>query len=372
MRKIVLVLMVAMIAVPALAQRAPKVADGKNEILAVVDGEPITYQQIAGRLDLAAEIRTVREVRRVPDSITDAEIERELVYSQLEIFIVRRLLTAEAERVGHNVSDSEVRSVITRERAQHGIAEGDEVAWAAFLQQKYGQTPSEYRERKREDVRQNQLLYLMAGWQGPLPTAFPISVSLPLSVTPREIRAVFEKERERYKVATNIDYQVVKLVFPRTTVLEDRRKLVAVLTEAHGRARRGEGLEAATAGLKSLVSQMSVAGLKLTVGERMVATDDSKLGALDYRMVLSLPKEGGVSEVGAVVENDDSGAEYDGYQFIKLYSKVEGSARRFEDPKVQEAITEGLRNKKLDENISKVQAILLKRAIIVPERLIAR
>lgn len=372
MRLIHAILVLTLVLGTLAAQQAPKINDGKNEILAVVDGEPITYQQVVGRVDLAAEIRTVREVRNVPESVTDADIERELVYSQLEVFIVRRLLTAEAERIHYVLPESEVRSVIARERQLSGIAEGDELAWAGYLQLKYGLTPSEYRERKREEVRQNQVLYLMAGWQGPLPTSYPISVSLALSVTPKEIRAAFDKERERYKFATKIDHQVVKLVFPRNTTLDDRKKLVTVLNEAHARAKRGESLEAALAGLQALISKMPVPGLKLIVSPRETAADDTKLGTMVYKMVLSVPKEGGVSEIGAVVEADEAGTDFDGYQFVKLYSKIEGSARRFDDPKVQAAITEGLRNKKLEENMAKVQAILLKRAIIVPERLIAR
>ena len=351
---------------------APNVADGKNEILAIVDGEPITYQQIVGRMDLAAEIRTVREVRRVPETITDADIERDLVYGQLEVFLVRRLLTAEAERIGFTVSDGDLRSVIARERTMLGIADGDEVTWANYTQQKFGLTPSEYRERKREEIRQQQVLYLMAGAQGPVPTSYPISVSLAISVTPKELRAAFDKERDRYKVASKIDYQVVKLIFPRNTTLDDRRKLVAVLNEAHERAKKGEGLDAATAGLKSLIDQLPVPGLRCSVTARQTAEDDSKLNPLDYKMILSVPKQGGVSEIGAVAESDAGGTEYDGYQFVKLYSKEEGSARRFDDPKVQGALLEALRNDKLEDNISRVQTLLLKRAVIVPEKLIAR
>ncbi|MCC6574334.1 MAG: SurA N-terminal domain-containing protein [Planctomycetes bacterium] len=372
MRWMVVIFALLLLLTVSHAQQTPKIAHGKNEILAIIDGEPITYQQIVGRLDLAAEIRTLREVRRIPDSVTDSELEHELVYGQLETFIVKRLLTAEAERIGFLVSDNDLRAQIARERTLLNIAEGDETAWANYTQQKFGCTPSEYRERRREEIRQNQILYLCAGAQGPVPSQYPISVYVPMSVTPREIKAAFDKERDRYKIATKIDYQLVKLIFPRNTMLDDRKKLVSVLQDAHSRIKKGEGVEAAMDGLKTLIEGMPVAGLKLVVGKRETAADDSKLTPLVYKMVISVPREGGVAEFSAVVESDEAGNEFEGYQFIKLYSKVEGSSRRFDDPKVQGAITESLRGKKLDENMTKVQSTLLKRAVIVPERLIAR
>ena len=131
-----------------------KLCDGSNEIVAVVDGTPITYQDVVGKLDLAIEVRTMRQVRRIPDSVTDKEIERAIVYSQIEVFIVNRLLLNEAHkvRVDANVRDSDVRAIIRQERMQKGIADGDEIAWANYLQEKYSLTPSEYRDRKRTDV----------------------------------------------------------------------------------------------------------------------------------------------------------------------------------------------------------------------------
>jgi hypothetical protein len=88
--------------------------------------------------------------------------------------------------------------------------------------------------------------------------------------------------------------------------------------------------------------------------------------------VLSLPVTGGVSDIGSAPETDDKGTKFEGYMFIQLFSKEEGDARRFDDPKVQTTISQMLYNRALQENMAKVQQALLKRAVIVPDRLIAR
>ncbi len=365
----------ALLLLPLVISAQPnRVSDGYNEILAVVDGEPITYQDVIGRLDLAAEVRTMREVRRIADSVSDKEIERGLVYNQLDVFIVNRLLLGEAKKVNidSNIKESDVRNAIARERALLGIAEGDEVKWAMYLQQKYGQTPSEYRERKRTDIIQNQMLYLMAGSNGSLPTEFPLSVYFPLSVSPKAIRKAFEADRDQYKFARKIDYRVLKLVFQSDTELGDRKKLYAALLDCQTRARKGESLESASDGLGLLKEQMNLPGLNLIVGERTKIDNDEGLDPTLYQLVLSLPVTGGVSDIGSAPETDDKGTKFEGYMFIQLFSKEEGDARRFDDPKVQTTISQMLYNRALQENMAKVQQALLKRAVIVPDRLIAR
>jgi len=365
----------ALLLLPLVISAQPnRVSDGYNEILAVVDGEPITYQDVIGRLDLAAEVRTMREVRRIADSVSDKEIERGLVYNQLDVFIVNRLLLGEAKKVNidSNIKESDVRNAIARERALLGIAEGDEVKWAMYLQQKYGQTPSEYRERKRTDIIQNQMLYLMAGSNGSLPTEFPLSVYFPLSVSPKAIRKAFEADRDQYKFARKIDYRVLKLVFQSDTELGDRKKLYAALLDCQTRVRKGESLESASDGLGLLKEQMNLPGLNLIVGERTKIDNDEGLDPTLYQLVLSLPVTGGVSDIGSAPETDDKGTKFEGYMFIQLFSKEEGDARRFDDPKVQTTISQMLYNRALQENMAKVQQALLKRAVIVPDRLIAR
>ncbi|KAA0213116.1 hypothetical protein EDM80_08605 [bacterium] len=375
MKRLALALML-LCALPLCVQANPRgSSDGYNEILAIVDGEPITYQDVlGGRNDLSAEVRTQREVRRIPISVTDKEIERGIVYGQLDTFIVNRLLLSEARKINFesNVKDSDVRTVIQNERRLLGIADGDEVRWANYLQEKFSLTPSEYRERRRRDMIQNQMVFVMAGGQGALPTEFPLSVYFPLNVSPRDIRAAFDADREKYKVARKVDYRLLKLSFLANTSLGDRRKLGAAFGECQARAKRGESLESASSGLRLLVEQMGLPGLKLEVSERRRAETDKDLDPSVYQMVLSLPRAGGVSEYGTAPYTDEKGVSFDSYLFIQLFSKEEGDARQFSDPKVQAEIREAVYNRRLQENIGRVQQALLKRAVIIPERLIAR
>lgn len=351
-----------------------KICDGSNEIVAVVDGTPITYQDVVGKVDLAVEVRTMRQVRRIADNISDKEIERAIVYSQIEVFVINRLLLNEARkvRVDSNIRDSDVRAVIKQERSAKGIADGDEIAWARYLQEKYSLTPSEYRERKRTEVIQQQMLYVMAGGQGSVPTEYPLSVFFPLSVTPRDLRAAFNAERLTNRNATQIDYRALTLIMPASTTLGDRQKLYDALKDAQARTRAGETLESAAAGLKILERQMGLIGLKVVVGERTIAKTQADLDDTAYQLVLSLPAGGGVSEAAGMAPFDEGDLKYEGYMFVQLFSKREGDAISFDDPQWQSTKLAELQRARMDENIGKVQRALLRRAVIVPSRLIAR
>ena len=351
-----------------------KLCDGSNEIVAVVDGTPITYQDVIGKLDLAIEVRTMRQVRRIPDNVTDQEIERAIVYSQIEVFIINRLLLNEARkvRVDANIRESDVRALIKQERSQKGIADGDEIAWASYLQEKYSITPSEYRDRKRTEVIQQQMVYVMAGGQGTVPTEYPLSVYFPLNVSPKDLRKAFNEERKVNKNATQIDYRSFKVIFPVSAGWGDKKKLYESLVDAQSRARAGESLESAAAGLKILEKQMGLIGLKVVVGERKIAKSQTDLEDTAYQLVLSLPERGGISDIAGIAPFDENDVKFEGYELIQLFSKREGDAITFDDPQWQSTKLAELQRAKLDENIGKVQRALLKRAVIVPSRLIAR
>ncbi len=374
MTRVTLAILVLLL-VPFLAlAEGDKLSDGSNEIVAVVDGTAITYQDVVGKLDLAIEVRTMRQVRRIPDNVTDQEIERAIVYSQIEVFIINRLLLNEARkvRVDANIRESDVRALIKQERSQKGIADGDEIAWANYLQEKYSITPSEYRDRKRTEVIQQQMIYVMAGGQGNVPTEYPLSVYFPLNISPKDLRKAFNEERKVNKNATQIDYRSLKVIIAATTTLGDRKKLYEALVDAQSRARAGESLESAAAGLKILEKQMGLIGLKVVVGERKIAKSQADLDDTAYQLVLSLPERGGISDIAGIAPFDENDVKFEGYELIQLFSKREGDAITFDDPQWQSTKLAELQRAKLDENIGKVQRALLKRAVIVPSRLIAR
>jgi hypothetical protein len=275
-------------------------------------------------------------------------------------------------RVDANVRDSDVRAIIKNERAQKGIAEGDEIAWANYLQEKYSLTPSEYRDRKRTEVIQQQMMYVMAGGQGSVPTDYPLSVYFPLNVSPKDLRRAYNAERQYNKNATQIDYRTLRVVVTSTTGISDRKKLYAALQDAQARALAGESLESAAAGLKILETQMGLPGLRIEVGGRQVAKSQADLDDNSYQAVLSLPSKGGISEIVSIAPFEEKETKFEGWQLVQLFSKREGDAISFSDPQWQSTKLQELTSAKLDENIGKVQRALLKRAVIVPSRLIAR
>ena len=104
---------------PCIAVKAGKYKpkyDGANEIVAVVNGKAITYHEMIGHADMGAEIEYQRRTRKLPETMTDGEIERQLVYAQIEVFIIRPLLDAEADKIKFRITDSPIRSIRMRER----------------------------------------------------------------------------------------------------------------------------------------------------------------------------------------------------------------------------------------------------------------
>ncbi|MCC6463755.1 MAG: SurA N-terminal domain-containing protein [Planctomycetes bacterium] len=351
-------------------------ADGGDEVLVVVNGKAITYEEIVGGMNLQAEINALRATRRVPPEVTDKDLERQLVHQRLRSVVLGRLLEAEADAIQMNISDTQMRLVLLSERKRLGLREDDEKAWAAHVKQYYGLTPTEYLARRRREMRQQQVLYLMCGHFGPVVPQHPVTVYFSLSVTPRDVREAFEEERKDKRVARNIDFREFRLRYPQETSLENRQKLLRAIEDpevgVYPRVEKGESLEAACEGLEKLLADSRIPGAKLTLSERRTARDSQELGALQYDMVLSVPATGGISKVGADQETDEEGAQFEVITFVQVFSRQDGDLLSFEDPKVQEGLRRTLYNRRLAENQTKVEQALLKRAALVPEQAFRR
>ena len=351
-------------------------SDGSNEVLAVVNGKAITYQQIVGDLDMQAEINATRTIQRVPAEIADEEIEDQLVFQRLRSYILQRLLDAEAERVQLKISDSQMRGIINRQKKNLGLRDDDVKSWAGYLKEKFNLTPGEYLERTRGEIRRNEILNYMAGLYGPLPAQFPLEIYFSLSVTPRDVREEFDRTADSWRVARNIDYRRFRLLYPPEVARESQGKLYAAVITGENSVRermlKGESIEAASDGLKKLIEDLGIPGVRLELGERATAKDDSDLDPLTYQMVLSVPAKGGISELGYAEDTDGEGQKLDGFQFVQLFSREDGDRRNYESPKVQEGIRAAIERQRLAQNRSKVEQALLKRAAIVPEKLFPR
>lgn len=356
--------------------KAARVADGANEVLAIVEGKPVTYLQVVGGRDIQAEINAMRQTRRLGPEVPDSTLEKQLVHQSLQGFILDLLLDSEADRLQLKISDSIMRSVMARERRQSGIKEDDDAGWARFCKARYGLTPSDYRERQRIALRRSEAMYYLSGARGALPAEIPVTAYFSLSVTPRDLRREFDARKVDWRVARNIDFRQFKLIYPQETTIQARNKLLTAIqdpvTGVYARVQKGESFEAATDGLQKLLDDEKFPGVRFELTERRIAKDDSELDATTYGMVLSVPRTGGLSKLAAMSETDEEGVNYEIVTFAQVFARQEGDQRNFEDPKVQETIRIDLFQRKLKENRVKVEQALLKRAAIVPEKLIPR
>ncbi|MBX3473595.1 MAG: SurA N-terminal domain-containing protein [Planctomycetes bacterium] len=369
--------LLALMPLLALAQsKAARTSDGTNEVLAIVNGKPVTYQQIVGSRDIPSEINAIRQSRPGMENVPDSTLEKQIVHQALAAHVLQILLEAEADKLQLTISDSLMRSILANERRKAGIADDDDQAWARFCKTRYGQTPSDYRERRRRDLRRSEALQYLAGARGSLPAEIPVSAYFSLSVTPRDVRLEFDAKRVDWRVARKIDFRQFKLYYPQDTTIDVRNKLLQAIqdpnTGVYPRVLKGESMEAATDGLKKLLEDQKFPGVRYEVGERRVAKDDSELDTTAYGMVLSVPRTGGLSKLAAVAEEDTDGATQEVITFCQVFSREEGDQREFDDPKVQETIRNEIFYRKLQENRVKVEQALLKRAAIVPEKLISR
>ncbi|MBE7491210.1 MAG: SurA N-terminal domain-containing protein [Planctomycetes bacterium] len=376
-RALTAALLLALAPALGLAQsKAARIADGANEVLAIVDGKPVTFFQVTAGRDLQAEINALRQTRGGMPDQTDSMLEKQIVHQSLPAFILQLLLDAEADKLQLKITDGMMRALLARERKDAGIKPEDDQGWARFCKSRYGLTPAEYRERKRVDLRRAEALYYLAGARGALPAEIPVSTYFSLAVTPRDVRREFDATRGDWRVARNIDFRQFRLYYPQETTIQGRNKLLNALqdpaTGVYARAQKGESLEAATDGLRKLLADERLPGVRVEITERKTAKDDSELDANTYGLVLSVPRTGGLSKLSAVTSTEEDGTVLEVVTFVQVFSREDGDLRNFEDPKVQESIRNRLFQRRFQENRVKVEQALMKRAAIVPEKLIAR
>ncbi len=361
----------------ALMTNMPSAQDASvNEVLAVVNGRAITYHEIVRDTDIQAEINAWRAYREINENWSDRDIERLIVLQRLGGYVLQKLLDAEAAKVTLRITDSQMRAVLQRERKGLGIDDDDTRTWALYLRERYNLSPSEYRVRRRQEIMRNEMMNYMAGAYGPLPPQWPVDTYFSLSVTPRDVRREFDKDREKYLYAYDIRYREFILKYPLDTAFapsEEHSKrgqlgeaVRAPKTGVRARVASGETLEGASAGLKQLIKDLGIPGAEVVLTPEKVADDDSELDPTAYQMVLSLRSGSGVSEVGAYEETAEDGTMLGGLRFVQLISCRFGEQKVFDDPKVQEGIRQQLFGRRLNENRMKVEQELLRRAAIIP------
>jgi peptidyl-prolyl cis-trans isomerase SurA len=164
-----------------------------DRIVAVVNGEIITFQDLLRRINLV--------VGQTPDPATAERIAPQVLDDMVNDIVLRQ----EAERLKVEVSDSEVENEIRQFKARRQLTE-DDFARGLRLQ---GMTPEQFKERSRQDIIKNKMLGIM--------------VRRKVVVTQEEINAYLE--RNRADLATD---RVVRL---QLVVLPDEERASALWNE---------------------------------------------------------------------------------------------------------------------------------------------
>jgi len=164
-----------------------------DRIVAVVNGEIITFQEL------------LKRVRLIVGQSADPGAAEKIAPEVLDDMINDIILRQEAERLQVEASDSEVENEIRQFKARRQITEED------FIQglRLQGMTPEQFKERSRQDIIKNKILGIM--------------VRRKVVVTQEEIDAYLE--RNRTELATD---RVVRL---QMVVLDDEGRANAVRSE---------------------------------------------------------------------------------------------------------------------------------------------
>ncbi|MHC4840229.1 MAG: SurA N-terminal domain-containing protein [Planctomycetota bacterium] len=375
MKRLTIALLILLILpIVALADGNARV-DGVDDILAIVNGEAITREEVMAGVNIEQEINTLRVAYGLGQEFTDEALRKKLVYDRLDSIILDKLLDEEADKLQINITNAQLRPMLHFEMKSLGIKVSDTRAWAAYLKQQYNQTPTEYKNRRRIAMRRDTVLNYMAGQYGALPPDFPLEIYFSLSVTPKDIRKAYDEDPERVRIARNIRYQRFRLLFPSSiTSISDRQKMYAAIqnvgTGVYDRVKNGESIDAACDGLRALLKELNIPGAKVEVGKEEFAKDDTELDATTYGMVLETPEQGGLSSLGTIRETGKDGTVFEGVQFVRVIKWEAGETKNFEDPKVQKEFKDRLYNQKLVTNRDKVRRELISKAAVIPEALL--
>lgn len=152
-----------------------------DRIVAVVNGEIITFQDLLGRIRLV--------MGRTPDPAAAEKIAPQVLDDMINDIILRQ----EAERLKIEVSDSEVENEIRQFKARRQLTD-DDFEQGLRLQ---GMTPEKFKERSRQDIIKNKILAFM--------------VRRKVVVTQEEIDTYLERNRAELATDRVVRLQLVVL-----------------------------------------------------------------------------------------------------------------------------------------------------------------
>ncbi len=273
-----------------------------DRIVAVVNGEIITLQELQQQIRLA--------VGQTPDPVTAEKIAPKVLDAMIDNVVLRQ----EAQRLNIEVSDSEVENEIRQFKARRSLSDED-FERSLRLQ---GLTPEQFKERSREDIVKHKILGFM--------------VRRKVVVTQEEIDAYMERNRSELTTERMVSLQMV--------VLADRQDADTVSKSLRG----GE------IGIDEAVQRHSV-GPKVDNG---VMTD------VRWRE-LDEPWREGLRDLG-VGEVSEPFLIQDRWVIVKLLDRREGE--RQESAAVAEEVREAIMRPKLEERFEEYMTGLRNKAII--------
>ena len=273
-----------------------------DRIVAVVNGEIITFQELQQQIRLA--------VGQTPDPATAEKIAPQVLDAMIDDIVLRQ----EAQRLNIEVTDSEVENEIRQFKVRRRLSDED-FERTLRLQ---GLTPEQFKERSREDIVKHKILGFM--------------VRRKVVVTQEEIDAYLERNRSELTTERVVSLQMV--------VFADREGAGAVWKSL----RDGE------IGIDEAVERYSV-GPKVDKG---VMTD------VNWRELDDPWREGLRSlDVG---ELSEPFLIQDRWVIVKLLDRRDGE--RKESAAVDEEVREAIMRPKLEERFKEYMAGLRSKAII--------
>lgn len=273
-----------------------------DRIVAVVNGEIITLQDLQRQLRLA--------VGQTPDPATAERLAPQVLDAMIDDIVLRQ----EAQRLGIEVSDSEVENEVRQFKVRRRLSDED-FERSLRLQ---GLTPEQFKERSREDIVKHRIIGYM--------------VRRKVVVTQEEIDAYLERNRSELTTERVVTLQMV--------VLADR--------DSASQLRRA--LDSGEMGIDEAVERYSV-------GPR---AEKGVMADVRWRE-LDDPWREGLRDLG-VGQLSEPFLVQDRWVIVKLLDRRDGE--RQETAAVEEEVREALMRPKLEERFKEYMNGLRSRAII--------
>lgn len=336
-------------------------SDGKNEVLALVDGVPITVESI--KSELGENLDTAVTTEMTLDVSVGGRLTRERAEARVIMRAVRQtassaILRKTAEEFGFRVSDAMVDARLDSLKEARGIARDDLKAWAEYTIETFGQTPLKFRQTARLQMMEFQSLQIMAGDYGPI-RGLTLPVFFPLEVAPSELKEEYERTKDQWRILTDVDYTLIAVGLPPTTGISSRTLVDSTLRSARERLKE-ESIEAVEAFVRTEVQRVADTTPEVRTFASVKVANDRDLDGFGGNVRGMRP-----GEVKGVLPQRADDLEW--RFIIRLNSATVGVSREFSDVVVQRRLDSDIRQRKSYANQQRVREALLQRAVIVPQ-----